>query len=123
MLLPGLPSEHLSQLGPYTPPPPHLPHPRSADDVQVSFVMLDPYVRQPLVAGADGTFKLAFKVPDVYGVFKYVIDYRHAGYSYINLQEARGFFPAVCGEGGVPASDHPARGCLPIRAAGWGPCA
>lgn len=49
--------------------------------------MLDPYVRQPLVPGADGTFKLRFTVPDVYGVFKYAIDYAHAGYSYITLQQ------------------------------------
>lgn len=51
--------------------------------------MLDPHVRQPLVPGSDGTFRLRLKVPDVYGVFKYVIDYRHAGYSYINLQQVR----------------------------------
>lgn len=61
--------------------------PYKGDDVQVSFVMLDPYVRQPLAPGADGTFRLRFKVPDVYGVFKYAIDYRHTGYSYINLQQ------------------------------------
>jgi len=61
--------------------------PYSAGDLQVSFVMLDPYVRQPLVPDAKGTFKLAFKVPDVYGVFKYAIDYRRLGYSAITLQQ------------------------------------
>ncbi|KAF6264698.1 dolichyl-diphosphooligosaccharide-protein glycosyltransferase [Scenedesmus sp. NREL 46B-D3] len=60
--------------------------PYQADDVQVSFVMLDPYVRQPMTHDGAGRFSLRFKVPDVYGVFKYVIDYKHAGYSYINLQ-------------------------------------
>eukprot|EP00882_Tetradesmus_deserticola_P020317 GHRQ01021934.1.p3 GENE.GHRQ01021934.1~~GHRQ01021934.1.p3 ORF type:complete len:145 (-),score=63.35 GHRQ01021934.1:405-839(-) len=60
---------------------------RRADDVQVSFVMLDPYVRQPMAHDGAGRFSLRFKVPDVYGVFKYVIDYKHAGYSYINLQQ------------------------------------
>jgi oligosaccharyltransferase complex subunit beta len=61
--------------------------PYSAGDLQVSFVMLDPYVRQPLVPDAKGTFKLAFKVPDVYGVFKYAVDYRRLGYSAIALQQ------------------------------------
>lgn len=60
--------------------------PYRADDVQLSFVMLDPYVRQPLVPSTDGPLRLRFKVPDVYGVFKYVVDYRRAGYSYIDLQ-------------------------------------
>lgn len=27
------------------------------------------------------------QVPDVYGVFKYVLEYHHAGYSYINLSQ------------------------------------
>jgi oligosaccharyltransferase complex subunit beta len=60
---------------------------RRADDIQISFVMLDPYVRQPMAHDGAGRFSLRFKVPDVYGVFKYVIDYKHAGYSYINLQQ------------------------------------
>ncbi|GBF95806.1 hypothetical protein Rsub_08242 [Raphidocelis subcapitata] len=61
--------------------------PYGGDDVQVSFVMLDPYLRQPLVPAGNGTFSLRFTVPDVYGVFKYAVDYRHAGYSYIALQK------------------------------------
>ncbi|KIZ07826.1 oligosaccharyltransferase complex subunit beta [Monoraphidium neglectum] len=60
--------------------------PFKSDDVQVSFVMLDPYIRQPLQHAGDGKFSLRFTVPDVYGVFKYAIDYHHAGYSYINLE-------------------------------------
>ncbi|KAI8472693.1 MAG: dolichyl-diphosphooligosaccharide-protein glycosyltransferase [Monoraphidium minutum] len=61
--------------------------PYKADDVQLSFTMLDPHVRQPLVALGNGTFRLAFTVPDVYGVFKYEIDYRRPGYSYIRLRQ------------------------------------
>ena len=49
--------------------------------------MLHPYVRQPLKHDSAGTFSLRFKVPDVYGVFKYTIDYARAGYSYIQLSE------------------------------------
>jgi oligosaccharyltransferase complex subunit beta len=59
--------------------------PFKADDVQVEFVMLDPYVRLPLTHDGEGTFKVAFKVPDVYGVFKYTIDYKHLGYSYVQM--------------------------------------
>ena len=60
---------------------------RRADDLQISFVMLDPYIRQPMTHDGNGRFSLKFRVPDVYGVFKYVIDYKHLGYSYINLQQ------------------------------------
>lgn len=49
--------------------------------------MLDPYVRQPMTHNGNGRFSLQFKVPDVYGVFKYVIDYKSLGYSYIHLQQ------------------------------------
>lgn len=59
--------------------------PYKADDVQVEFVMLNPYIRAPLVNLGNGTFTLAFKVPDVYGVFKYVVKYKKLGYSYINV--------------------------------------
>ena len=60
----------------------------SADDVQVSFVMLDPYVRQALRTDGAGHYSLQFKVPDVYGVFKYAIDYQRRGYSTVTLQHA-----------------------------------
>lgn len=59
--------------------------PYTGDDIQLEFTMLYPYVRQPLVHNGAGTFSLRFKVPDVYGVFKYVIDYSHRGYSFIKL--------------------------------------
>ncbi len=47
--------------------------------------MLDPHVRQHLSHLGNGTYSLRFKVPDVYGVFKYVINYKHLGYSYIQV--------------------------------------
>lgn len=59
--------------------------PYQATDVQVEFVMLDPYIRLPLRHEGNGTYSLQFKVPDVYGVFKYVIDYKHLGYSYVSI--------------------------------------
>ncbi|EFJ53013.1 hypothetical protein VOLCADRAFT_72245 [Volvox carteri f. nagariensis] len=59
--------------------------PYVADDIQLEFIMLNPYIRQPLQHDGKGTFSLRFKVPDVYGVFKYFVDYSHRGYSYIKL--------------------------------------
>lgn len=50
---------------------------------QVEFVMLDPYVRLALQPAGNGTYSVTYKVPDVYGVFKYVLDYKHTGLSYV----------------------------------------
>ncbi|KAF5826804.1 dolichyl-diphosphooligosaccharide--protein glycosyltransferase 48 kDa subunit precursor [Dunaliella salina] len=61
--------------------------PYKGNDLQVEFVMLDPYVRLGLQHDGTGTFSVQFKVPDVYGVFKYVLEYQHAGYSYIHLSK------------------------------------
>jgi hypothetical protein len=58
--------------------------------VQVEFTMLDPHVRQFLTHQGNGTYSLKFVVPDVYGVFKYVLDYKHMGYSYINVSARPG---------------------------------
>jgi hypothetical protein len=53
--------------------------------VQVEFVMLDPYVRATLAHDGAGRFSARVKVPDTYGVFKWVLDYRRLGYSYIEM--------------------------------------
>jgi oligosaccharyltransferase complex subunit beta len=58
-------------------------HPYNADDMQLEFTMLDPHVRTPLKHNNKGTFFTSFKVPDVYGVFKFVIDHKRLGYSWI----------------------------------------
>lgn len=47
--------------------------------------MLDPYIRTDLQEGEDGTWFADFKAPDVYGVFKFEVHYRRAGYSYIDI--------------------------------------
>lgn len=47
--------------------------------------MLDPYVRSWLRHDGSGRFSALVKVPDAYGVFKWVVDYRRLGYSYIEL--------------------------------------
>lgn len=61
--------------------------PYKGEDMQVELVMLDPYVRQALIPNDKGTFSADIHVPDVYGVFKFVIDYRRPGYSWVQLEE------------------------------------
>mmetsp|Transcript_13567 Transcript_13567/g.39116 ORF Transcript_13567/g.39116 Transcript_13567/m.39116 type:complete len:179 (+) Transcript_13567:994-1530(+) len=58
------------------------------DDVQVEFVMLDPYLRLFLDNKASsGTFTTNFKAPDHWGVFKFVIDHRRQGYTFLHIEE------------------------------------
>ena len=52
-----------------------------APDIPLSFTMIDPYVRHPLTPHANGTYTTQFQVPDVYGVYKYVVEYKRTGYS------------------------------------------
>lgn len=57
--------------------------PFKADDVQMEFVMLDPYVRTFLSHDGKGRYSVQFTIPDVYGVYKFRILYRRPGYSTI----------------------------------------
>eukprot|EP00898_Chlorokybus_atmophyticus_P009048 jgi/Chlat1/9144/Chrsp97S08394 len=59
--------------------------PFRADDVQLEFVMLDPYIRTTLSQDGKGKFFTTFESPDVYGVFKFVLDYRRVGYTHLQL--------------------------------------
>ncbi len=52
--------------------------PFEAGDVQMEFVRIDPFVRITL-KGKKGRFEGQFKIPDVYGVFKFVVDYTKPG--------------------------------------------
>ena len=47
--------------------------------------MLDPYVRATLAHDDAGRFAVRVTVPDTYGVFKWVLEYRRLGYSFIEL--------------------------------------
>lgn len=59
--------------------------PYIADDVQLEFVMLDPYVRKTMTAHPDGRYTVEFKTPDTYGIFKFHVMYRRSGFSTITL--------------------------------------
>eukprot|EP00894_Picocystis_sp_ML_P002616 jgi/Pico_ML_1/53133/g3737.t1 len=61
--------------------------PFQGNDVQVEYVMLDPYVRRTMQHNGKGDFYVQMKLPDVYGVFKFVVNYHHPGYSWIKYTE------------------------------------
>ncbi|KAK9840322.1 hypothetical protein WJX74_007586 [Apatococcus lobatus] len=61
--------------------------PFKADDVQLEFVMLHPYLRVNLAHNNKGTFSTRLSVPDVYGVFKFVLNYQRPGYSHLFVSE------------------------------------
>jgi len=52
--------------------------PYSGQDVQVEFVRIDPFIRQNLI-NTNGRLSAQFKVPDVYGVFKFVVNHNRLG--------------------------------------------
>ncbi|RHY85174.1 hypothetical protein DYB37_000800 [Aphanomyces astaci] len=58
--------------------------PFAADDMQLEFVMLDPYVRKTLAHDDRGHFAVTFATPDVYGIFQFRVMYRRVGYSVLH---------------------------------------
>jgi len=61
--------------------------PFKQNDVQLEFVMLDPYIRKTLRHDGKGRYSLIFRAPDVYGVFKFRINYNRLGYSNLEVAE------------------------------------
>ncbi|CAA7260913.1 unnamed protein product [Cyclocybe aegerita] len=55
-------------------------------DLQLEFTMLDPHIRTalPPVPGAPGKYSVTFRAPDRHGVFKFVVDYKRTGWSYLH---------------------------------------
>lgn len=58
-----------------------------ADDVQLEFVMLDPYVRTNMTTDGSGAFTARFKAPDRHGIYKFRIMYRREGWSTVSVSE------------------------------------
>ncbi|KAG8697023.1 oligosaccharyl transferase glycoprotein complex, beta subunit [Ceratobasidium sp. 394] len=54
-------------------------------DMQLDFTMLDPHVRVdlPAVKAQPGVYRVQFRAPDRHGVFKFVVDWRRKGYTYL----------------------------------------
>ncbi|KAJ4832140.1 Dolichyl-diphosphooligosaccharide--protein glycosyltransferase 48 kDa subunit [Turnera subulata] len=61
--------------------------PYVANDVQVQFYMMSPYVLKTLSTDKKGLYSVAFKVPDVYGVFQFKIEYQRLGYTSLSLSK------------------------------------
>ncbi|MRA94250.1 hypothetical protein GH868_30470, partial [Bacillus thuringiensis] len=53
-----------------------------ANDVQLEFVRIDPFVRRNL-KHMNGKFYTQFKLPDVYGVYQFRVDYKRIGYTFL----------------------------------------
>jgi len=57
--------------------------PYDADDVQLEFVRIDPFVRTKLNRKEGGKYEARFKIPDVYGVYQFKVDYNRVGYTHL----------------------------------------
>ncbi|TRZ02466.1 hypothetical protein DNTS_030291 [Danionella cerebrum] len=56
--------------------------PFDGDDIQLDFVRIDPFVRTYLKKNG-GKYSVQFKLPDVYGVFQFKVDYNRLGYTHL----------------------------------------
>ncbi|KAF7235817.1 Dolichyl-diphosphooligosaccharide--protein glycosyltransferase 48 kDa subunit [Varanus komodoensis] len=64
--------------------------PFDGDDIQLEFVRIDPFVRTFLKRNG-GKYSVQFKLPDVYGVFQFKVDYNRLGYTHLySSTQARG---------------------------------
>ncbi|KAG6448672.1 hypothetical protein O3G_MSEX005642 [Manduca sexta] len=55
--------------------------PFEAKDVQLEFVRIDPFIRTTLQKQPNGVYEAIFKVPDVWGVYQFKVDYDRIGYT------------------------------------------
>jgi len=56
--------------------------PFTGSDVQLELVRIDPFIRTKLTP-KQGQFGASFKLPDVYGVFQFRVDYTRVGYTHL----------------------------------------
>ncbi|KAL9394056.1 hypothetical protein Peur_013341 [Populus x canadensis] len=61
--------------------------PYVANDVQVQLYMMSPYVLKTLSNDKKGLYHTSFKVPDVYGVFQFKVEYHRLGYTSLSLSK------------------------------------
>lgn len=57
------------------------------DDMQLEFTLMDPYIRMhlPVADKSTGQYSVTFTVPDVYGIYKFVVDRARLGYSHLHV--------------------------------------
>ncbi|KAK3038020.1 hypothetical protein RJ639_029971 [Escallonia herrerae] len=58
-----------------------------ANDFQVQFYLMSPYMLKTLSIDKKGVYYTAFKVPDVYGVFQFRVEYQRLGYTSLSLSK------------------------------------
>lgn len=60
-----------------------------ANDIQVEFVMMDPWVRarMHMVNGSAGVYKAQIQVPDQIGVYKFKVEYVRPGLSVVKVEK------------------------------------
>lgn len=57
--------------------------PFRSNDVQLEFVRIDPFIRTTLKNVNAGRYQAKFKIPDVYGVYQFKVDYDRIGYTHL----------------------------------------
>ncbi|XP_030380730.1 dolichyl-diphosphooligosaccharide--protein glycosyltransferase 48 kDa subunit [Scaptodrosophila lebanonensis] len=57
--------------------------PFKANDIQLEFVRIDPFVRTFLKQKSNGLYEAKFKIPDVYGVYQFKVNYDRVGYTHL----------------------------------------
>ncbi|XP_028174016.1 dolichyl-diphosphooligosaccharide--protein glycosyltransferase 48 kDa subunit [Ostrinia furnacalis] len=55
--------------------------PFEANDVQLEFVRIDPFIRATLQRRPSGAYEAELRVPDVWGVYQFKVDYDRVGYT------------------------------------------
>ena len=68
----------------------------NGSDVQLEFVRIDPFVRTTL-KNKGGQLEAQFRVPDTYGIYKFIIDYNRVGYTHLySATQVRVVFLSIC---------------------------
>ena len=66
-------------------------HPYEANDIQLEFIMLEPYYsvkleREPNSDSNKATYSYKFRVPQRLGIFRFVVDYWRYGLTFLDEQ-------------------------------------
>ncbi len=65
--------------------------PFKVDDLQVEFIMLDPYIRQTMPHKSDSAtashYTAQIRLPDRYGYFTLRVSYKRFGYTFVEHKE------------------------------------
>jgi oligosaccharyltransferase complex subunit beta len=57
--------------------------PYETNDLQLEFVRIDPFVRMTMKPVGNGRYEGRFKIPDVYGVYQFKVDYKRIGLTHL----------------------------------------